>query len=113
MPKYEVSVHALSRLASRFNLLADRGVEARIERAMNDGSAILVTTKRAGKAHLYEMTLLGRRIMLVINPKNRVIMTVIDPERFYKTAGGVGRNPRVRGRRQKKGGYGMGYGEEE
>jgi hypothetical protein len=80
----------MSRLASRFQLIADMGVQARIVRALTDGTAVLVSSREKATV-LYEITLLGNKVMLVCNLDSKAVMTVLDPDKFYRSQQGRSR----------------------
>lgn len=80
---WHVSVHALSRLASRFNILPDMGVQAKIVNALNSGAKTLVTD-RANGMHLYEIEILGIKVILVCKLESQVVVTVLDSKKYFR-----------------------------
>lgn len=80
---WKFTVHALSRAASRFKVILDRKLEAEISKILNSDQATLVTKNHGD--HLYEIPLLGIKVIAVCNLQERVVITFLDPDRWYRT----------------------------
>jgi hypothetical protein len=79
---WHFTVHALSRGASRLGLIVDRKVEADISNCLNSTAATLVRGPKKGVA-MYEITVVGKRVVAVCDVTTRTIITFLNVKRFY------------------------------
>jgi hypothetical protein len=81
--KWEFTDHALSRGASRVGLLIDETAKREIGESLDSIEALLVTDKNRKGCSLYEIPLFGSKVICVVNTTDRVVITFLDPKRWY------------------------------
>lgn len=80
---WKFTVHALSRAASRFRIILGRELEAEISKTLNSSQATLVTKNHGD--HLYEIPMCGIKVIAVCNLEEHVVITFLEPDRWYRT----------------------------
>jgi hypothetical protein len=75
------SIHALSRAASRFNLIVDEKARLEIFKQLNHEPTVVT---RHHDRVLFEISLFGRKVIAVCEPHKRAIVTLLDAKKWYR-----------------------------
>lgn len=75
------TIHALSRVAKRFGLIADREAQQEISRLLDFASTFLKVER---KGYHYEFQFRGVKMIAVCDPTDRTVITFVDPKKWAR-----------------------------